>query len=142
MPRVTLIGLVALTACSSATAPDGWRRVIGRIEPAMSSVQAIKLPSEAVVNVPFVITATTLGSSSCTRSDGATSSVTGSLVVITPYDRVAPEGTACTRDLHSFPRDASVTLSSAGLATIRVVARDLNGELLTYEATLPVRGVR
>ena len=140
--RATILtAALVVTACTSGTEPDadGWRRVIGQIEPQLSSIQAIRFPVEVIAGEPFTVTVTTLGSSSCTRPDGATLNPGTSLAVITPYDRIAPEGTPCTRDLRGFPRDVAVTLSRAGQATIRIVARGFDNAPLTYEAVVTVR---
>ena len=140
--RHTLILAVLLTACTtSGTEPDanGWRRVVGVVQPQLSSIQAVKLPADVVAGQPFAVTITTLGSSSCTRADGANSNVVGSMAVIMPYDRVAPEGTGCTRDLRGFPRDVILTISRAGQATIRIIARNSDSSTMTYDATIMVR---
>ena len=141
--RKAVLALLIPTACTSGTDPDvdadGWRRVMGTMEPAMSSVQAIKVPADIVAGVPFTVTLTTLGSSSCTRADGANRAVVGNMAVITPYDRIAPEGTGCTRDLRGFPRDVTITIAEAGPATIRIIARGIESPVLTYDATVTVR---
>ena len=139
--RIFLATLFLAACTSSGTEPDadGWRRVVGLVQPQLSSIQAIKFPADIVAGEPFTVTITTLGSSSCTRADGAVLNLSSSLAVITPYDRVAPDGTGCTRDLRAFPRDVSVTLSRAGQATIRIVARDSDSSTLTYDANITVR---
>ena len=131
--------LVTLVACSTPNDPSGWERVIGWANPEMSSVQAIRFPSEAVANQPFNVTVTTIGSSSCTRADGATATVDKDVVTVTPYDFIAPSNTPCTRDLHPFPRTVSVTVPSAGLATMRLKTRMPDGTNKTFEFSIEVR---
>jgi hypothetical protein len=140
MKRTALAAMILLAACSSnGTEPDEWRRVVGQIEPSLSSVQAVRVPAAAVVNVPFSITINTVGSSTCTRADGAAAAVAGQLALVTPYDRIAPDGTGCTRDLRAFPRDVSLRFSSPGEARIRVQARGLDHRTLIFEVLIPVR---
>ena len=114
MRRSVLLVSFLFVACSSGTEPDGWQRVIGHVNPLLSSIQAVAFAPQAQVNAPFEVTVTTLGSSSCTREDGATVSQSGNLAIITPFDRVAPDGTGCTRDLRGFPRTRAGTVYNSG----------------------------
>lgn len=133
MPLVLLVAL--LTACSDPTAPgDGWVREPGRLMPELSSIQMLQMPTQARAGTAFEITVTTVGSSSCTRPDGMTVSVSGLVADVTPWDRIAPEGTACTDDLHPFPRTATVRFDVPGAARIRLHGK---GDLV-YEASLTV----
>ncbi|GMV04502.1 MAG: hypothetical protein AMXMBFR53_07820 [Gemmatimonadota bacterium] len=136
-PRLTplIFLLVLLAACSDPAAPgDGWAREPGRLMPELSSIQVLQMPTQARAGTAFEITVTTVGSSSCTRPDGATVSVSGLVADVTPWDRIAPEGTACTDDLHPFPRAATVRFDTPGSALIR-----LHGSGgLVYEASLTV----
>ena len=138
MLRAALAALL-VCACSPFTDPSGWSRVIGTVNPSLSSIQMVNLPTEASVNVPFTVTVTTLGSSSCTRADGTDVDANGLAVTITPYDRVAPPGTACTRDLRAFPHPVELRFASAGEARINVIGRDGNGSTVSYEVVIPVR---
>ena len=139
MRRINLIGWLVLAGCSSSTAPGGWQRVVGRMEPELSSIQAVIVPAEAVADAPFEIVVHTVGSSSCTRAAGALSSVAGNTALITPYDLVAPENTPCTRDLRAFPHSVTVVLKSAGEGLIRVQARGSGGRPITLDLSIPVR---
>jgi hypothetical protein len=138
--RSGLVALLALIGCSSSAEPNGWRRVIGVVQPFMSSIQAVIVPPAVSVNVPFAVTVNTVGSSSCTRPNGATLAVAGNTAVITPYDFVAPPGTACTEDLHAFPRSVNVTFTSVGVGRIQVKSRSFAGDTATFELELQVRG--
>jgi hypothetical protein len=129
---------VLLLACTSGTEPDDWRRVVGHVNPALSSIQAVSFPAQVQANVPFPVTVTTLGSSSCTRADGASVSRSDNLAIITPYDRVAPDGTACTRDLRGFPRTVMVRFGRPGEARLRFPTRNWQGESDTIEFSLTV----
>ena len=138
MRRIALAALF-VCACSPFTDPPGWSRVIGTVNPALSSIQMVSVPPEATVSVPITVTVMTLGSSSCTRADGTDVSVNGLLATITPYDRVAPPGTACTRDLRGFPHQVQLRFATAGQARINVVGRDGSGGTVSYEVMIPVR---
>jgi hypothetical protein len=139
MSRAVLAGLL-VCACSPFTNPDpdGWSRVIGTVNPALSSIQMVNLPTEARVNVPFTVTVMTLGSSSCTRADGTDVDTAGLRVTIIPYDRVAPPGTPCTRDLRAFPHEVQLRFATAGEARITVVGRH-EGSTVTHDLRIPVR---
>jgi hypothetical protein len=130
--------LLLLLGCAAPSAPDGWQRVVGWSDPTLSSVQAIKFPAEVTVNQPFTVTIITRGSSSCTRGDGAQAVVSQTVATVTPYDFVAPPNTSCTRDLHSFPREVSVTFTSVGPARLRLNTRRPDGVTSTHEWAIQV----
>jgi len=133
------LSFLALVACSSVSEPNEWRRVIGVLNPSLSSIQAVHAPAEVTVNEPFTVTITTVGSSSCTRADGATSKVSGNTAEVTPYDRIAPRDRACTDDLHAFPRPVTLLFTSVGEGRILVVTRTFDDVLRTVELTIQVR---
>jgi hypothetical protein len=124
--------------CSNSTDPDDWSRQIGRLEPSMSAVQAVQVPATARAGEAFVVTITTLGSSSCTREDGASVDRGTTSATITPYDRVAPSGSVCTEDLHAFPRSVTLKFLQAGTATVRIIGRGLDGKPVTIDQTIQV----
>jgi hypothetical protein len=133
------LAIALLCACSPLPAPSGWSRVIGTVNSSLSSIQSVNLPPQANVNVPITVTVTTLGSSSCTRADGTDVVARGLAVTITPYDRVAPPGTPCTRDLRGFPHEVQLRFATAGEARITIVGRDGSGATATQEVVIPVR---
>jgi len=127
-----LVGLLA--GCSDRLGPDDWARRPGRLYPEISVTQMLQMPAQATAGVPFEITVTTRGSGSCTRADGMTVSVSGMVADVTPWDRVAPEGTMCTDDLAAFPRTATVRFDDPGTGAIRLHGRND----LVYHASLTV----
>src|SRR5262245_37669849 len=139
MRAFAILALTTLAACSTPADPDDWERVVGWANPLMSSIQAIELPAQVVANQPFNVTIRTLGSSSCTRADGAEAAVDRSVALVTPYDRVAPPNTGCTRDMRAFPRTVSVTFASPGPATIRLNTRTPEGVTSSFEWNIDVR---
>jgi len=132
------LGALLLTACSSVSGPD-WTRSVGVIEPRLSFMQTLRLPAEVTAGVPFTATVTTLGSSSCTRSDGAETTIDGAGADITPYDLKRTGEVACTDDLGSFPRDVQLTFADAGDVRVRVLGRDFSGAPVAFAITIPVR---
>ncbi len=120
--------LLALSA-ACATAPDQavvdsqWQREVGWIMQDESLGGVIQMPDTVRLNTPVVATVVTRGSSSCTRADGAEVAGGGAMLRVTPYDRVAPAGTPCTRDLAAFPRQVELRFTAAGSAEVVVVGR-------------------
>jgi hypothetical protein len=130
-----LLLAVVAASCGGLFDPDDeWTREPGRLHPEISAIQMLQMPTQATAGVPFEITVTTRGSSSCTRPDGMTVSVSGLTADVTPWDQVAPQRTPCTDDLAAFPRTGTVRFDVAGSATIRLHGRDG----LLYEASLAV----
>jgi hypothetical protein len=128
---------------SSSTSPDGWDRRPGIIAPSLSSVPLVMgTPRQAVAGVPITFTITTVGSSSCTRGDGAKVFTRDGTVVVTPLDLVRTRAVACTDDLHAFPRDVTVTFPTAGTGRLRIEGRDWNDKALAYDLTIPVAPAR
>jgi hypothetical protein len=127
-------------ACSSPTGDDDWQRVVGTIDPLLSSVQLVFIPEGITAGQPFTVTVTTVGSSSCTRAAGADLAVSGGSATITPYDEIRTgSDLACTDDLRPFPRDITLTLPSAGTAEIRIHGRDFRSdETVTYGVVVTV----
>lgn len=140
MRALRLLSLVLFTGCSSVLGsdPTEWRREVGVLAPELSSIQMLRLPAQATTGSAFEITVTTVGSSTCTRADGAAVQVSGLVADVTPWDRVAPVGMACTDDLAPFPRTVTLRFDVSGTATVRLRGR--GG--LSYEAKLPVAPAR
>ena len=121
LTRLGLAGVVLAgsAACRSPAGSD-WERRVGTLPLALSSMQSVMVASPIRAGVPFAVTITTVGSSSCTREDGVEVERSPGRVVLTPYDWVAPSGSTCTRDLQPFPRTVQVTLPQPGEYTLRV----------------------
>jgi hypothetical protein len=123
---VALAVLASIAACRSPAESD-WERQVGTLPVALSSVQSVMVASPIRAGVPFAVTITTVGSSSCTRGDGVEVERSSARVVLTPYDWVAPRGSTCTRDMQQFPRTVELTLAQPGEYTLRVEGRPLEG---------------
>ena len=117
---------LGLAACRSPAESD-WERRVGVLPVAFSSLQSVMVASPIRAGVPFAVTITTVGSSTCTRGDGVEVARSPRRVVLTPYDWIAPRGSTCTRDLHPFPRTVQLTLVQPGEHTLRVQGQPLRG---------------
>jgi hypothetical protein len=116
-----ILGLAA-GACGSPTEPN-TERVIGRIDPSLSSRPVVAAPAEVRAGAKFTVTVTTVGLG-CTTAEGGAVEVREDLARIVPYDRIpeAGHGTFCPEGvLTILPRDLSVTMPRAGAARLRVV---------------------
>jgi hypothetical protein len=115
-----------IAACRSP-AESGWVRRVGILPVPFSSINSVMVASPIRAGVPFAVTITTVGSSTCTRGDGVEVARSPARVVLTPYDWVAPAGSTCTRDLQPFPRTVQLTLPQPGEYTLRVEGAPLEG---------------
>ena len=131
-----LIG-VAVLSCTGATEPV-WVRTVGLIDAELANSGALVAPQTATVGVPFDITVTTVGSSTCTRAAGATVIVTGLSAVVTPRDHMRVGNVACTRDLKGFPRTVRLQFDLTGAAIIQVRGRDYDDEPVIVESAIEV----
>jgi hypothetical protein len=119
---VLVILALAGGACGSPTEPN-TERVIGRIDPSLSSRPVVWAPSEVRAGAEFTVTVTTVGFG-CTTAEGGAVEVREDLARIVPYDRIpeAGHGTFCPEGvLAILPRDLRVTMPRAGAASLRVV---------------------
>jgi hypothetical protein len=112
---------VAAGACGSPTEPN-TERVIGRIDPSLSSRPVVAAPAEVRAGAEFTVTVTTVGFG-CTIAEGGAVVVREDLARIVPYDRVPDAGhdTFCPEVVTILPRDLRVTMPRAGTARLRVV---------------------
>ena len=123
---VSATGLLAISAavleCTLLTSPE-WLLVRGYIDPELGEV--LVLPDTVQVDRAFGAVVTTLGSSTCTRPNGATITVTGHTTEIVPYDFVpAPDSqVTCTDDLRAFPRTVTLRFRASGVWTVRLTGR-------------------
>lgn len=136
MRVMALLLVLALGGCSSMMDGDDWRRVIGVLD---TDIAPIEVPATIFADQPFTVTISTVGSSTCTRADGATVDGEGNTATVTPWDNIAPEGSVCSRDLRPFPRNVTVTFESAGPATLRIRNRSSTGETAVVEILLEVQ---
>jgi hypothetical protein len=114
------LGLAA-GACGSPTEPN-TERVIGRIDPSLSSRPVVAAPAEVRAGAEFTVTVTTVGFG-CTTAEGGAVVVRGDLARIVPYDRVPSAGhdAFCPEIVTILPRDLRITMPRAGTARLRVV---------------------
>jgi len=119
--RVMLISACLLMAvCTNPLGPDS-RRVIGQIQPPSEYERVIIAPDSVKVGASFQVTVNSFGSSSCVKPDGVDLELSGSLAVVTPYDRLPAGNAICTADISPRPHPVALQFSAAGEATIRAV---------------------
>ena len=145
--HVTVVALFALAlglasgACGSPTEPN-TQRVIGRIDPSLSSRPVVWAPQEVRAGVAFLVTVTTVGFG-CTSAEGGDVEVRGDLARIVPYDREPKPGHTfvCAPDVTVLPRDLRLKLSLPGTTHLRVVGIKPSNEaaLDSVDVTLTVR---
>lgn len=124
-----LASLVGACALSSTSSPE-TERIIGLIPTDHGSVSiftVIEAPPTVQVNQLFTATVNTFGSGSCTTIDGADVQIAGLVASITPYDRVPVGDVVCTADLAFHPRPVSLTFTTVGTATLRVIGQNFDG---------------
>lgn len=134
---VSAIGVVWLCACTTGTGPDRVRELGLVIEgtPPMTSLIA---PGTVQRGVPFAVTASTFGSSSCTEPDGYHLDAGATRAEIRLYDLRDPGQTVCTDDLHSFPRQLLLQFNHPGIANVVVIGRDGAGKSRQIIQTITV----
>lgn len=130
-----VLALALLPACDGLVDGAGWRRQVGEISETPATLQ---MPASVQRGVAFTATVTTIGSSSCTRADGAEANVSGLLAEVMPYDRKATGGVPCTADLASFPRPVTLRFDQAGDAVVRVHGYSIGIRASMYEAHVTV----
>ena len=128
--------VLSLSGCSLLT-DVGWSRRPGLVLDGPPPMTSLVVPA-AVRGVPFEVTASSFGSSSCTRPDGYEIDATSEGISIRLYDRTASGLTACTAHMHRFPRTITLTLDQVGVAEISVIGRAGEHDIQTIRRTIPV----
>jgi hypothetical protein len=127
-PSSAALAAAALLLAGCDTLAPGWATRLGHVMDDPPSFTSLVAPAAVTRGVPFQITASTFGSSSCTRADGYQATSTQSAFEVRLYDRGAPAHAVCTGDIASFPRILTVQFDEPGTAVIRVIGRDLGGD--------------
>jgi len=136
--RSSLI-LVAVVLLGPACTTEPWTRSLGIIDPGVFPKSFLfVVPETVAVGAPVPVRFATWGSSTCTQPDRTVVEVVGLMADITPYDRYAPDGTPCLRDLTGFPRKLTLTFSQPGRATVRLHGLSLTDGPATLTDTLTV----
>ena len=99
----------------------------------------IVAPDTVSAGEPFEVTVHTIGENGCWRADGQELRVDGRTATIVPYD-VHSGADVCTEVLGYLPHRATVTISTPGLAVIRVDGRRVRQGDRSWE--IPVRAER
>ena len=123
--RVSLVAAVLLTAgCLSILGGEQWERVPGSIDVESVLQGSLAVPAEATVGVPFQITVTTYGSSSCTRPGDTETGGEGLVAVVRPFDWSRTGDAVCTADLRAYSRTVALRFDEAGEATVRLIGQE------------------
>jgi hypothetical protein len=132
---------LAAGACGSPTEPN-TQRIVGRIDPSLSSRPVLWAPQEVRAGVAFLVTVTTVGSG-CTAAEGGGVEIRGDLARIVPYDREPKPGHtfACAMTVTALPRDLRLKLSVPGTTHLRVVGMKPSNDaaLDSLDVTITVR---
>jgi hypothetical protein len=132
IPVVIVLIAASSTACGRLTDPDeDWHRRPGVIEIGGAQPAPLEV-ADTVATGTMSLTVRTWGSSTCTRADGARVELNDPEAIIRPYDLIATRR-ICTDDLASFPREVNVVWQRPGWWTIRVVGRNLQGDVAEFE---------
>ena len=120
--RLSILALVVLTACSSATEARDETRVLGAIAGYNDDDPRIEI---ATSGRTVTVSVTTYGNG-CTREGPTEVNVQGMEALISPYDfEPRPGNFACPDILLSFTHEVAVQFAAAGEARIRVRGRRL-----------------
>jgi hypothetical protein len=112
-----------LAAAGCDILDPGWSRKPGLVVDGTPPLTSLIAPDTVTRGVPFQITASSFGSSSCTRADGYQVTALSDEFEVRLFDQEAPPTVACTADFHAFPRVLTVQFDQAGMAELRVVGR-------------------
>ena len=139
MGRLLIAGaLIGLLGCSNPNSPT-WTRDMGTIgiHQHAATPGVLISPDTVRAGVPFTVTVTTYGSSSCTRPDESDVTTFGFLIEVIPFDQRLTRG-VCTDDLRAFPRAVTVTFPQPGRGLLRVRGRSLFGGTEVVERNVTV----
>jgi hypothetical protein len=128
--------VAGLSACNGLLG-EGEHRVIGVIDEAGTSIDALVVPDTVRVGVPFTITVSTFGSS-CLRPDGVVARASGTVANVTPYDVTPPSATGCPADVRAFPRTVTLAFDTPGAATVQLHGRGYSTPMITVEEAVVV----
>ena len=123
MRTLAALSIAVLAASGCDILDPGWSRRLGLVMEDPHHFHSLIAPDVVTRGTPFQITASTFGSSSCTRADGYELDALPAAAEIRLYDKSASSGTACTADFGSFPRTITLQFEQAGTAEIRVIGR-------------------
>ncbi|HEU0014601.1 MAG TPA: hypothetical protein VFQ45_13005 [Longimicrobium sp.] len=141
--RLVFVLPVLLAACTNSSFPDppvegGTVVGITGLYENRETTEALQAPESARVGETFTVRAYSYGSSSCTDPERVDVDRKVRQVEIVPYDRIAPQGTVCTMDLHAFPREIEVRFDVAGEAVVRLRGRSVYGGTAVTERRVTI----
>jgi len=136
---VLAAGCSDTTETSLTTPPELTILAPGQLMDGPPPHESLLTPEIVTLGTPFLVTATSFGSGSCTEEAGYQSVTSPVRAEIRLFDRVAPEGSSCSRDLRSFPRTLIVRFDRVGVSEVVVIGRDGNGSALEIRRAVVVQ---
>jgi hypothetical protein len=138
-----LLAVITLAGCESSrllepTTPDFTERP-GLLIDGPPPTESLVTDAVVTQGTPFLVTATSFGSSNCTQALGYSVFKYSMRVEVQLRDWVA-EGPACTRDFQGFPRVLIVQFDQPGAAEVIVIGRDGNGAPTQIRRTVTILG--
>lgn len=126
--RFALVASVALllAACTSPSAPSITRRAW--LGPVGDPRRVIVAPDTVRVGLPFTVVIPVAGSGSvlCNEPDGTSVSQSARVVRVEVFVRTPQPRPTCTDDIRFYPTSVSLTFTTAGNSTVRVVGASSN----------------
>jgi hypothetical protein len=144
-PALVHVGLLAsvVAGCGDVaeptlTPPPELVEAPGLLMDGPPPFESLITPEIVPQGVPFLVTASSFGSSTCTELAGHQSVIYPARAEIRLYDRIALEESGCSRDLRAFTRTLIVQFSQAGAAEVVVIGRDGDGKPLEIRRSVTV----
>jgi hypothetical protein len=139
------VGLLAsvVAACGDVadptlTPPSEFTEAPGLLIDGPPPFESLIVPPIVTQGVPFLVTASSFGSSNCTEVAGHESVIFATRAEIRLFDRIALDESGCTQDLRAFTRTLIVEFTEAGAAEVVVIGRDGDGKPLEIRRSVSV----
>lgn len=122
------IAALSVSACADSTSPEElqFTEQPGLLLDGPAGFESLMTHSIVSQETPFLVTATSFGSSTCTQDAGYSSISVGARLEIRLRDMVASGG-RCSRDLRAFPRHLIAEFAEPGTAEVVVIGRGEDG---------------
>ncbi len=136
--RILACILLPLAACRDTTGPVAGENT-ALIGPSLSSVPVVWVVGEARAGLPFNVQINTFGLNSCWAKD-RTDVQSGALVVITPYNRAAGQGSGCFEAVSRIEHVVTLSFPTPGEKQVIIRGRDFDTRApIQFPVTLVVK---